>query len=38
MENNTVPIHKGKHIPIGTLKAILNDADIAVDQLRDLLK
>ena len=32
----TVPIHKGKVIPIGTLKSILKDADMTVDQLRKL--
>jgi predicted RNA binding protein YcfA (HicA-like mRNA interferase family) len=33
----TVPIHKGKNIPIGTLKSILKDADLTADQLRKLL-
>ncbi|MGI8668997.1 MAG: type II toxin-antitoxin system HicA family toxin [Aridibacter sp.] len=33
----TVPIHKGKDIPIGTLKAILRDADLSADNLRELL-
>ncbi len=33
----TVPIHKGKTIPVGTLKAILKDADLTVDQLRGLI-
>lgn len=33
----TVPVHKGKNIPVGTLKAILKDADLTVDQLRDLI-
>jgi len=33
----TVPIHKGKDIPIGTLKAILKDAGLTADELRKLL-
>lgn len=33
----TVPIHKGRNIPIGTLKSILKDADLTDDQLRSLL-
>jgi len=33
----TVPIHKGRIVPLGTLRAILRDADIAVDELRELL-
>ena len=33
----TVPIHKGKDIPVGTLKAILKDADMTGDELRKLL-
>lgn len=33
----TVPIHKGRDIPIGTLKSILKDADLTVDELRKLL-
>ena len=28
----TVPIHKGKLIPIGTLRAILRDANISPDE------
>ena len=34
----TIPVHNGKNIPMGTLKGIVNDADISVEQLRDLLK
>jgi predicted RNA binding protein YcfA (HicA-like mRNA interferase family) len=33
----TVPVH-GKAIPKGLLKAILNQADISVDELLELLK
>jgi predicted RNA binding protein YcfA (HicA-like mRNA interferase family) len=33
----TVPIHKGKDIPIGTFKAILKDAGLTVDEFRKLL-
>ncbi len=33
----TVPIHKGRTVPIGTLRAILRDADIDVDDFRKLL-
>jgi len=33
----TVPVHKGRIVPIGTLRAILRDADISVDQFRELL-
>ena len=33
----TVPVHKGRSIPIGTLKSILKDADLTSDQLRKLL-
>jgi len=33
----TVPIHKGKDIPVGTLKAILKDAGLTADELRKLL-
>ncbi len=34
----TVPVHKGREVPIGTLKAILRDANISSEQLKDLLK
>jgi len=30
-------VHKGKDIPEGTLRAILKDADITIDELRELL-
>ncbi len=33
----TVPMHKGRTVPIGTLKAILRDADIDPDKFRELL-
>jgi len=33
----TVPVHKGRTVPIGTLRAILRDADISVDEFQKLL-
>jgi len=33
----TVPVHKGRTIPIGTLRAIPRDADISVDEFQKLL-
>jgi predicted RNA binding protein YcfA (HicA-like mRNA interferase family) len=33
----TVPVHTGKVVPIGTLRAILRDADISVEEFRTLL-
>ena len=33
----TVPIHKGRTVPIGTLRAILRDADISIEDFRKLL-
>lgn len=33
----TVPVHKGRTVPPGTLHAILRDADIMVDEFRELL-
>lgn len=33
----TVPVHKGRIVPIGTLKAILRDADIDAEKFRELL-
>ena len=33
----TVPVHKGRSIPTGTLRAILRDADISVDAFLELL-
>lgn len=32
-----VPYHKGKTLPTGTLKGILADAEVSVEQLRNLL-
>jgi len=34
----TVPVHKGKIVPIGTLTAILRDAGITVEEFRNLLE
>ena len=36
-KRTTVPMHKGREIPIGTLKAILRDAEIDADTLREQL-
>ena len=33
----TVPVHKGRTVPLGTLRAILRDADISIDEFHDLL-
>jgi predicted RNA binding protein YcfA (HicA-like mRNA interferase family) len=33
----TVPVHKGRTVPIGTLRAILRDADVSVDEFCELL-
>ena len=33
----TVPIHQGRTVPVGTLRAILRDADISVDEFLELL-
>jgi len=33
----TVPVHKGKTVPQGTLRAILRDADISVEEFLELL-
>ena len=33
----TVPIHEGRTVPPGTLRAILRDADISVDELLEIL-
>ncbi len=33
----TVPVHKGRIVPIGTLRGILRDADISIDEFRELL-
>lgn len=34
----TVPVHKGHTVPTGTLRAILRDADIGVDEFAELAK
>lgn len=34
----TVPVHKGRIIPIGTLRGILRDADISIDEFHKLLR
>jgi len=34
----TVPVHKGRSVPPGTLRAILRDAGIGIDELQQLLK
>lgn len=34
----TVPIHPGREVPIGTLRGILRDADIAPEDFRNFLK
>ena len=33
----TVPIHKGRDIPNGTLRGILKDADVTAEQLLEVL-
>lgn len=33
----TVPVHQGRTVPVGTLRAILRDAGISVDEFRELL-
>ena len=33
----TIPVHARRNIPIGTLKAILKDADVSTDQMLELL-
>jgi len=33
----TIPVHKGRDVPTGTLRAILRDADISIDEFRELL-
>jgi predicted RNA binding protein YcfA (HicA-like mRNA interferase family) len=33
----TVPVHEGRTIPLGTLHAILRDADISVEEFHQLL-
>ena len=34
----TIPVHKGRIVRIGTLRSILRDAEISVDEFRQLLK
>ena len=34
----TAPVHKGRTVPTGTLRAILRDADISIDEFQRLLK
>lgn len=34
----TVPVHKGRTVPVGTLRAILRDADLSIEEFRKLLK
>jgi predicted RNA binding protein YcfA (HicA-like mRNA interferase family) len=33
----TVPVHKGRDVPRGTLRAIINQAGITVEEFIDLL-
>ena len=33
----TVPVHKGRSIPTGTLRAILRDANVSVEAFLELL-
>jgi predicted RNA binding protein YcfA (HicA-like mRNA interferase family) len=33
----TVPVHSGRDIPKGTLRGILNDVGLSVEEFRDLL-
>ena len=33
----TVPIHQGRTVPVGTLHAILRDADVSVDEFLELM-
>jgi len=33
----TVPVHKGRTVHTGTLRAILRDAGISIDEFRELL-
>lgn len=34
----TVPVHRGREVPLGTLRGILRDADISDEEFRALLK
>lgn len=33
----TVPVHRGRILPVGTLRAILRDADISIEEFRNLI-
>jgi predicted RNA binding protein YcfA (HicA-like mRNA interferase family) len=33
----TVPVHSGRDVPKGTLRSVLEDADLTVEELRKLL-
>jgi len=33
----TIPVHPGRTVPTGTLRAILRDAGLSMDELADLL-
>lgn len=33
----TIAVHKGRIVPVGTLRAILRDADISIEEFRRLL-
>jgi predicted RNA binding protein YcfA (HicA-like mRNA interferase family) len=33
----TVPVHKGRTVPVGTLRGILRDTNISIDEFRKLL-
>ncbi len=33
----TIPVHQGKTVPMGTLRAILRDTDISIEEFRKLL-
>ena len=33
----TVAVHHGRTVPVGTLRAVLRDADISVDEFHELL-
>ena len=34
----TIPVHKGRTVPVGTLRAILRDAEISIGDFQRLLK
>ncbi|MGQ9585604.1 MAG: type II toxin-antitoxin system HicA family toxin [Anaerolineae bacterium] len=34
----TVPVHKGRNVPLGTLRAILRDAEISSEEFLKLLQ